>query len=233
MSDIISPWQLPEPVMIFGDFNFRHPLWDSETPPLDAQSQVLESEFLSFSLSVLNTGVIPTLPYKPPLTLLLTSPCALLISFWTSAGSQWTNSLVATTSLSVFFLNFSWQSMDKLFGSDHFPLRFEELTDEKYCRERWFMEHCADWPHFNSLMCVAGASSLLDRLSVHELNDNYSLYILNAARLSLFLSPLFSKVGLKKLPWWNAQCVAANAQWKHTLTHYCLNSFFHSFWDIA
>ena len=52
MSDIVSLLdQLPEPVMIFGDFNCRHPLWDSEIPQPDARALVLESVLLSSSLS--------------------------------------------------------------------------------------------------------------------------------------------------------------------------------------
>ena len=99
------------------------------------------------------------------------------------------------------------------------PLYWQLLLehDEDHCPERRFVEHRVDWPSFHCLTYAAEVSSHVD-LSVHEFADYYSRHLINASRFSIPLSS--GTFGPKKVPWWNAQCAAANAQRKRTLRKY-------------
>ena len=102
--------QLPHPIMICGDFNCRHHLWDSLCTRPDARALKIERALLSTRLTLLNNGN-PT-------------------HFHIQTGSS--SAIDLTMSSADASPNFLWTVMEDLHGSDHYPICIVETASEPY-----------------------------------------------------------------------------------------------------
>ena len=188
--------QLPPPVIVGGDFNSRHPLWDARCNQPDARSRTIENMLLSSPLSILNSGKAT--------------------HFHTQTGT--TSAIDITLCSSILSTDLSWFTLDDLYGSDHYPIVIAEVELEPYLPETRFLEHRADWNTFQQNTVIADYETLIDHNTIDELIEFYNDHIINAAKISIPKSS--NKTYPKTVPWWTPECTNANRERKIALRRY-------------
>ena len=119
--------QLPQPYLILGDFNGRHHFWGDTVS--NNRGNSLFSLIESLDLTVLNTG-------KPT-------------HFNQQTGTFSCIDLSITSPNA--YLDFNWEIIDDLHGSDHFPIMITCGDSVPVSRApRWCTDR-ADWPLFKEL----------------------------------------------------------------------------------
>ena len=122
--------QLPDPFIIAGDLNARHPLWGDITA--NPKGKLLAATIESENLAFLNTG----------------EPTHYHIQ--TGALSCIDLALCNPNCL----LDFTWWVCEDLHGSDHFPSIIKSNTSPPDPRpSKWCIEK-ADWSHFHELSSI-------------------------------------------------------------------------------
>ena len=172
---------LPSPFLLLGDFNGRHPLWgDCAANPRGE----LVSDFIGDEgLGVLNSGD--------------------MTHFHVQNGTFTAIDLSLCSSDAV--LDFNWQVLPDLYGSDHFPILLELAGSEPRPRlPRWRLNK-ADWKLFTELATPARSAedfSCCDEAAV------YFTDVLQSAALQSVpkTSGRFPK---RPVPWWTDECTAA------------------------
>ena len=173
--------QLPLPFLLLGDFNGRHHLWGDAV--CNSQGNALESLFLRQDVAVLN-GESPTHFHIQTGTF---SNIDLALS---SAGAE---------------LDYTWQVMEDLHGSDHYPILLKAV-DGMPTRgvERWRLEH-ADWKLFRSTAIVQGP--IEGFRSVQEALNHLTSRIHLAAQAAIPRST--GRYRRPPVPWWSQECQQA------------------------
>lgn len=174
--------ELPEPLLMLGDFNAHHSLWGCEN--IDVRGRVLERIIQDEQLGILNTGT------RTHFTMPSGSTSALDLS------------LVSPQLMPLF----TWHVADDPLGSDHFPvwLNLNRSINLGTRPQRWCIRK-ADWDEFSLYLEEVFTSKLSENpdLSV----DDFTTALLDAAGRFI---PRISGAPLRApVPWWNEECRAA------------------------
>ncbi len=116
--------QLPSPFILTGDFNAHNNLWGNHS--CDARGNILENFINNNNLCLFNddshTYLHPGTGAKTSIDLTICSP--------------------------NIFLDFGWQVLEDLYGSDHYPiLNQSDQSQQMQYNRRWIFKK-ADWPIF-------------------------------------------------------------------------------------
>ena len=179
--------QLLPPIIICGDFNSRHPMWDRICALQDARSRVIETEstLLSTSLVVLKSGIATHFHTQ-------------------TATSSAIDLSLCTADVST---EMSWRTLDDLYGSDHYPVVIEVSNENPYAAEPRYMEHRANWTRFNRETSIRNSEDLLSHHNCDELVDIFTELIIKAADIAIPKSSCILRP--TKVPWWSAECQIA------------------------
>lgn len=172
---------LPQPFLLLGDFNGRHPLWDSDA--LNPRGRVTASFVEDEELEVLNSGDV---------------------TYFHSPTGTFTAIDLSLCSSGV-YLNFNWSVLPDLYGSDHFPILLESVTSVPQSRPpRWRLDR-ADWHLFTAHSTPVRS---VDELPSCDEATQYFTDVLHAAAIRSIprTSGRFRK---RPVPWWNAACAVA------------------------
>lgn len=173
--------ELPSPLLLLGDFNGRHPLWDDGAT--NPRGVLIASFVEDEGLEILNSGD--------------------MTHFHSQTGTFTSIDLSLCSSNSL--LDFSWRVLPDLYGSDHFPILLESTDSEPQSRHpRWRLDK-ADWERFGEL------SSSVRQLTDFGTCDEAAIYFTDALHSAAVqsipkTSGQFSK---RPVPWWNAACTSA------------------------
>ena len=188
LSDLWS--QLESPILLVGDFNAHHPLWDKQCIRSDAQGRRLEDFIDREGLIVLNTGD-PT-------------------RFEASTGTMSAIDLaIASPTVAT---QLAWSVLDDLYQSDHFPilLSIEIPQSETTHPQRWLTDR-ADWEKFSQHFVCPPLMEDIDQ-DVQSFTDA----IISAAEASIPQRHP-SRYYRRQLPWWSAECTEVNEAKKRAL----------------
>ena len=188
--------QLSPPMIICGDFNARHPMWDNLCVQQDARSRVIESALLNTSLVVLNSGDAT--------------------HFHTQTAAS--SAIDLTLCSAVVSTELRWRTLDELYGSDHFPVVIEVADVDPHVAEVRFMEHRANWTTFNRETFIEYSEELIDNHNCEELIDIYNKHIIWAANVAIPKSVCAPRP--TTVPWWNTECQIAVNQRKEAYRRY-------------
>ena len=200
LEDLLS--QLPEPVMILGDFNAHNPLWGSDTQ--SPKGRMIESFISQNDLCLYNNGSNTFLHSGNG------SYSAIDLSF-------------ASPSLSD---RFSWKVHDDCCGSDHFPIILKTTEiDNQLKHQRWKFKQ-ADWNSFKALSALHLNSNNFE--SDNPIPD-FSNTLLQIAEKTIPKSSVSSK---PRKPWFDDDCKQAikdrkkaEKSFRRSLTQSNLSSF--------
>lgn len=184
--------QLPKPFLILGDMNAHHALWGSDKT--NSHGKRIEQLMNTTNITILNTGD-PT-------------------HFNTANRSYSSIDLsIASPGLS---LKYSWDVIQNLFGSDHFPIQLRTGTSNPTLsvrHPRWNLE-AADWNLFKEHAIIDHED--LAHLPIDEENAMVTQIIINAASKSIPRST--GRLPKRPKPWWNNECrqmrKAQNKAWQ-------------------
>ena len=184
--------QLPHPFLILGDLNGRHESWGDVIT--SAKGVKLQSFIEQMDLTVLNDGN-PT-------------------HFHIQTGS------FSCIDLSIAspnaFIDFEWNVLDDLYGSDHFPIIISSGDSVPISRApRWCIER-ANWPLFKELSHIEADAS--DLPTVDEAVYFLSNILLNAGFQSIPRTT--GQFHRKPVPWWNMQCTIRRKAMRAAFTRY-------------
>ncbi|MEL7079665.1 MAG: endonuclease/exonuclease/phosphatase family protein, partial [Cyanobacteria bacterium J06582_2] len=170
--------QLPRPFLLLGDFNAKHPLWDTINPT-DQRGKIIEKLILEESLVVLNDGK-PTHHH-----------------IQTNSFSTIDLSLCSVDAVGLF----QAQTDTDLHGSDHFPLYLSSVEFlPQRGTPRWITKK-ANWPLFREVIIESDETRDDDPL-IHY-NKTIAL-IKEAASASIPKSD--GHYNQCPVPWWNDRC---------------------------
>ena len=184
--------QLPQPFLILGDFNGRHPLWgDIITNPRGNQlSTIIENE----SVGLLNSGE-PT-------------------HFHIQTGSLTAIDLSICSEDAM--LDFDWRVMDDRHTSDHFPIIMNLAQSPPAPRlPKWNMKK-ADWVNYRKLSSITADAEEFP--SVDEAIELLNTTLFAAGLQSITrTSGVYKR---RPLPWWNNKCRDAHRTMRASYTRY-------------
>lgn len=182
--------QLPPPFLLLGDFNAHNPIWGSTQR--DARGRLIEQLLEDEDLTLLNSGA----------------------STYLNARSSDFSAIDLSICSPQLAARLTWQPLDHLYGSDHFPISISTGTARvNYCPpRRWQLEH-ANWDIFERDLNRVVLSN-----SIETDVGNLSISILEAAERAI---PCNSGRPLKKsVPWWNDQVRDAIARKKRAFNRF-------------
>ena len=184
--------QLPQPFLILGDMNGRHQSWGDVIS--NSRGEHLLPLIESLDLTILNTG-------KPT-------------HFHVQTGSFSCIDLsIASTNA---FIDFEWDILDDLYGSDHFPIIISNDDSVPVSRApRWCTDR-ANWPLFNELSNIEADAS--DLPTVNEAVHYLTSIFINAGNRSI--PKTNGKFHRKPVPWWNIQCSIRHKAMRAAFTRY-------------
>ena len=190
LHDLVA--QLPEPFLLVGDFNARHPLWGDTVTSL--RGRILESFLTQHPCSVLNEACVTH--YHPQ------------TATFTAIDLTITSSSIAP--------NFSWYASEDLYNSDHFPVLLV-LRDDS-CRRvpvRYIFDR-ADWELYRRLAVTHGSAA--DFPSVDEALDHLLFAVRTGASAAI---PTTNPVtNTRRVPWWNRRLQQAVEEKKAATRRY-------------
>ena len=188
--------QLPAPLIIGGDFNSHHPLWDSLCLQPDAKSRVIEAALLQTSIAVINNGN-PT-------------------HFHTQTNSH--SAIDLTLCSADISRNIIWTIDEDLHSSDHYPIVIEIENNEDYVLEKRFIEERADWARFERETHITYDENFIEDQSIEMLVDAFNEHIMVAAINSIPQSSNIPRP--RRNPWWTQECNEAIRKRKTALRKY-------------
>ena len=117
------------------------------------------------------------------------------------------------------FLDFTWEIMDDLLGSDHFPILLNIVDEIVTPRSpRWNIDK-ANWALFASLTQLE--VNVDDFLTIDDALDFLYENVINAGLKAIPQSS--GKFRRKPVPWWNLQCSITHKAMRVAFTHYRRN----------
>ena len=170
--------QLPQPFILMGDFNAKHPLWGEERP--DHRGLVVEELLDCNDLVLMNDG-------SPTRFDVVHNSCS---------------SIDLTICSSSLRLDYQWSVNDNLYGSDHFPIHLKYVQNlPSACLPRWKTKE-ADWQLYekstkvnhkvNEFSCPSDAYEYLASIMI------------GGAMMSI--PKTSGKPRRPLVPWWNSNC---------------------------
>ena len=169
--------QLPQPFLLLGDMNGHSLQWGSDNTNI--QGKVLEDFISDNDLCVLNTG----------------SP-----TFCSPAGSL--THVDLSLCVPSLFLDFEWEVLEDLCGSDHFPIFISFLKPSEEINRKLWNFNRGDWDLFGQLVLERLPANLLDGYDDPVLE--FSTILLDCARDSIPTSTV--KPHGVKTPWFDEEC---------------------------
>ena len=173
--------QLPSPYILLGDFNGHNPLWGCDD--YNTKGRLLERFIDAQALCLYNDG---SKTYLHPGT-----------GTYTAIDLTLTNTDLLT--------DFSWQVIDDLCGSDHFPILIEyDATPVEERIPRWILKK-ADWGTFTAL-CL---EKLINPTFTYNIDPliTFTTILISIADETI---PKTSTIPTKPhLPWNNIECKEA------------------------
>ena len=171
--------QIPEPVMILGDFNSHNPLWGSDH--ITPKGRVVENFISQNDLCLFNDGSYTFL----------------------HSGNGSYSAIDLSFASPTLFDRFSWEVHDDCCGSDHFPIILQALeNDNNVKQQRWKFKQ-ADWLTFKTLCSLQLSKSTFQ--TEDPLTD-FSNILLNIAEKTIPKSSISSK---PRKPWFDEECKQA------------------------
>ena len=188
--------QLPRPFILLGDFNGRHPMWGDVIS--NARGNLIDSFIEEEELAILNTG-------KPT-------------HFHVQTGTF--SAIDISLCSPNCYLDFSWEVMDDLMGSDHFPILIDLVNDEISAPRspRWILDK-ANWALFQTLTFLDVSAE--DFPTVDEALDFLNEVIIEAGLKAIPRSS--GKFRRKPVPWWDIQCSITRKAMRAAFTQYRRN----------
>ena len=170
--------QFQQPLLIVGDFNAHHPLWDSNVTQSDIPGDQIESLIENHNYCCLNEENSSTYASR-------------------SHGTM--SSIDLSICSSNIVDQFTWIVLDDLYTSDHFPIVLEYLQDHPTPTIPKFNLEKADWDRFDNL--TKQIDQFNDRKDHNETNTYFTEFVINAAKESI---PMCKNIPHKRtVPWWN------------------------------
>ena len=172
--------QLQQPLLIVGDFNAHHPIWDSNVTQSDLAGDQIESLIENHSYCCLNEENSPTYASK-------------------------THGTMSSIDLALCSPNvvdqFDWIVLDDLYTSDHFPIIIEYIQDHPTPSIPKFNFEKADWNKFDNL--TMHIDPFNEQKDHNESNTYFTEFVINAAKASI---PMCKNNPRKRtVPWWNEE----------------------------
>ena len=176
LSNILSQFQ--QPVLIMGDFNAHHPLWDFNITDADAEGEEIEQLLLNQNYCCLNEDDVHTYISK-------------------THGSL---SSIDLTLCSAHLVEYcEWNVLDDLYTSDHYPIVLTYLHDFPQSSTPKFNFNKANWKKYEVL--TKHISHFQDTIEHNEINSYFSNFIIDAANESIPKSTY--NPNKRTVPWWN------------------------------
>jgi len=188
--------QLPEPMIVGGDFNSRHQLWDSLCTHPDARSSIVENALLNTPTTLINTGSAT--------------------HFHTQTNTS--TAIDLTMCSTDIHLDLTWSTMNDTHGSDHYPITIEIYNNEPFIPEIRYMEHRANWSLFEQETNVNVNDDIFQEYTVDELIAYFTNHIIRAANKAIPKSS--NRPRPKRNPWWSTECTEAIRNRKTALRRY-------------
>lgn len=160
LANILNLFQ--EPILLMGDFNAHHPLWDVNITDADRAGEEIEKLILNHDYCCLNEEDSHTY-------------------FSRTHGSL---SSVDLTLCSVSLIDhLEWNVLNDQYTSDHYPIMISYLHDnhEPYIHKFNFKK--ADWEKYNEL--TKHISPFESNQEHNETNSYFTNFVLNAAHKSI------------------------------------------------
>ena len=167
--------QLPQPVLMVGDFNAYHPLWGS--PTADVRGGIVESFIAESGLNILNDG--------SPTRVGGTSETHLDLSFISPAHHH----------------NFSWSVLESPFDSDHHPIEISRHIPLNSPTTPRFNINRAHWPSFQN---SSAWNNLPADMEEEDLEDLMSCLYARFEKACADSMPLSQTSKFFPKPWWSA-----------------------------
>ena len=182
---------LQQPILILGDFNAHHPLWDINIDNADNQGEQIENLLLNYNYSCLNEENVST--------------------YFSKTHGTFSSVDLSICSSSIIDM-FEWHVLDDCFTSDHYPIMINLLSNcppeqlPKYNFEK------ANWKKFTKI--TENIQTFQDDKEHNDINAEFINFLISAANKSI---PLISYNGSKKtVPWWSLS-LAQKIKLKHRL----------------
>ena len=176
--DIIK--QLPQPIILLGDFNSHHILWGGHS--VDARGREIEQLLSATDLCLWNNKEA-TYMYVHP-----------------ASGSR--TSIDLTMCSPALFQDFTWKIGESTLGSDHYPIFIDILTPLGPDNIPRWQFHKADWDRFNTL-CKTELPKY-NFLNSPDPVDLFTETLISIAEQCIPKSSTYSKK--PKKPWFDADC---------------------------
>ena len=169
---------IPQPVLLVGDFNAHHPLWDESTINADSNGNKIEQLIINSNYCCLNECEVPT--------------------YFSKSHGKFSSIDLSICSSSIVDC-FEWDVTNDLYTSDHFPVIISYLSDNPKPQERKFNFSRADWNKYNIL--TKNIPTYQSETDHNETNAFITEFIINAANSSI---PKTSNCHSKKpVSWWS------------------------------
>jgi len=183
--------QLPQPYLLLGDINGKHPLWGNTHS--DRIGNIFENIISNNDVYLLNNGQ------------------ATHFHIQTATSSAIDISLCSPE----ISLDLNWSVLDDTYGSDHFPLMIRESEPAEVIREQRYVMKKADWKLYKQ--CTETGLTA-DSPTIDEDVKNFNDLVTRACNLSI---PRATGPGRRRPnPWWNDECTLANMERKRALRKY-------------
>ena len=186
--DIIH--QLPQPFLLVGDLNCRHPLWGDVLA--NAKGNLVASIIESEDIGVLNTGE-PT-------------------HFHIQTGTS--SCIDLTIASSNCLMDFNWRALDDYHTSDHAPIVIQSNNSPPEHRSpRWCLDK-ADWSKFRELSEIEG-----DANEFNNIDDAIDLLNGTLHTAGLHSIPKTSGLFRRRpVPWWSPELQTLHRATRTVLT---------------
>ena len=186
--------QLPEPYILCGDFNAKHPRWGN--PISNGRGQTINQFLLENRSILLNDGT--------------------QTHFHIQSGTA--SAIDLTLCSPDVSPTLSWTVEEDLHGSDHNPIIIQEMIPTEIYREPKYDEKRADWDGFRQDTHADGIWETYQDEGIDDIVETYNHLIITAADNNINKSS--QNQPMKKVPWWNLQCSTANYERKRALRRY-------------
>lgn len=185
--------QLPQPYLLLEDFNSHSTLWGSHKT--DNRGKIVENLLINNNLVLLNDSA-PT---------------------YCNETSGKASSIDLTLCSSNISTSLSWNALDYLYGSDHFPITVTldntQNTDKVAINRYKFYK--ADWIKYQDKINskIEDINKLIEEseksndTEINNIISKFNEIIFYAANESIPISKY--KKGNHNLPWWNEECEVA------------------------
>ena len=182
---------IQQPLLLVGDFNAHHPLWDENCIRPDNSGNKIEAFLQNNNFCCLNEEETETYFSK-------------------------THGTLSSVDISICSTNivdkFQWHVLDDLYTSDHFPIIISYLDQSPNIEIPKYNLNKADWnKYYLHTRNIQPFNNLIDH---NEINSFIVEFMKNAANKSI---PMITSHGTKRhVPWWSEK-LSSLVKLKHSL----------------